>query len=130
MRPPYKRSSGYHRLSVADKQFQYRNRMSEPSTPCPVCETQLAVADLLAHLALRCPGRRAPHPRARWISWRGALALGVPRGTLHRWVAQGWVQVRRQDSGERSYLFREVVQRTAQLRTRMHRPPTTKRGKP
>jgi hypothetical protein len=111
----------YRRMNVVEKQAHQRAQMREAAVVCPVCEVQTTARDLLGHMATRCPGRREPHPASAWVTWREALALGVPRGTLSRWVARGLVR----SSGEiqdRRYLLRDlatcVAWRTLLRRTR------------
>jgi hypothetical protein len=121
----------YQRLSLAEKQALQRERMREPAVTCPVCETQTTAADLLEHIETRCPGPREPNPSASWVSWRQAVAMGVPRETMFRWARQGLVRFRgeRQD---RRYLLRDLAvslaRRRAQQRRDSHKwewPPTT-----
>lgn len=110
----------YHRMSIAQKQAHARERMREPAVTCPVCETQTTAADLLVHLDTRCPGPREPNPNASWISWRQALALGVPRATMNWWVTNGLVHVRG-ELQDRQYLLRDVVLKLAARKHRQRR---------
>lgn len=88
------RTSEYHRLSAAAKEARHRDRMREPAIQCPRCGTSTTVVDLPRHRQTTCPGRREPHPLSEWISWGQALELGVPPGTLSRWVRRGEVRAR------------------------------------
>jgi len=106
------RPSSYHRMSAAAKEARNRDRMREPAIACPVCETQTTAADLLEHVATRCPGQREPGAGSKWISWREALALGVPRSTMNKWVKRGLVRVRGELQA-RQYLLRDVAMRLA-----------------
>jgi hypothetical protein len=133
------RTSEYQRLSVAEKQARHRHAMREPAIPCPHCDTQTTAADLLRHVETSCPGRRQPHPLAKWVTWGEALELGVSRDTLSRWVRKGWVAARsctRQDGPARpgrparqEYLLRDITKLLAlrksispALRTNSDRP--------
>jgi hypothetical protein len=107
-------------MSLADKQARHRNRMREPAVSCPECGTQTTAADLIAHVAARCPGPRDPHPGSKWVSWRDALALGVLRGTLSKWVARGAVRVRG-ETQQREYLMRDIAVRVAAARAQQRR---------
>lgn len=112
-------SSGadYRRLSIGQKQARHRERMREPAVVCPVCETQTTAAELLTHLDGRCSGPREPNPHASWVSWRQALAMGVPRATMNKWVRSGAVRVRGELQA-REYLLRDLVMRLAMCRQR------------
>jgi hypothetical protein len=114
----------YRRLSIGAKQALHRDRMREPAVVCPVCETQTTATDLLEHRASRCPGKREPSAGSKWVSWREALALGVPARTLANWAASGWVRVRG-DRMDRLYLLRDLAQRIAR---RKHRRVGAKNG--
>ena len=106
-------------MSLSEKQVYARLRICEPVVTSPVCETQTAVAELLAHLAARCAGRRPPSPHSSWLSWCEALALGAPRATMARWVSRGEVRVRGEQQ-DRQYLMRDVVLRLAARWQRGH----------
>jgi hypothetical protein len=99
--------AAYHRMTVAEKERYHRDQLREPPMRCPACEAALQPEDLLAHQAERCPGRPAPHPHSKWVSWTDALKTGVPRETLRRWIDQG--QVRTQGDRPRRYLYRDIV---------------------
>lgn len=103
-----RRVSRYHQLSNAQKQAAAREAMREPALSCPRCETMTSPGDLLRHVATSCPGRREPHPRCRWVSWSEAMAMGVARVTLRRWVSNRWVR-RRRAEGRWEYLLRDLV---------------------
>lgn len=109
--------SGYHKMSLAEKQAYSRGRIREPSVVCPDCETQLLPADLLAHME-RCEGPREPHPSSSWVTWREALALGILKGTLSRWVARGLVR-HRGELQDRRYLLRDLVRMMASRRRKI-----------
>jgi hypothetical protein len=121
------RPNPYHRLSISAKQARHREAMREPSIACPHCDTQTTAADLLRHLEA-CSGRREPHPLSKWVTWSEALALGVARDTLSRWVRQGRVRSRvsvrvdgernRGRPARRRYLLRDVTKLLA-LRKRI-----------
>lgn len=108
--------SDYHRMSIAQKQAHARGAAREQAVVCPRCETQTTPADLLAHLSERCPGRRDPHPASAWVTWRQALAMGVLRGTLSKWVDRGLVRIKG-DAQDRRYLMRDLVSRLAARRS-------------
>lgn len=107
----------YQRLSLADKQALQRERMREPAVVCPACDTQTTAADLVDHVTKRCPGRRDPAPNSRWVSWREARALGVPRATLSWWASRGEVRYLGERQG-RKYLLRDLAVRIANRRNR------------
>ena len=109
--------SRYHRLSAPEKAAHTRDAMREPSVACPRCETQTAASDLVPHLD-RCTGPRAPHDRARWVTWGEALELGVPRQTLARWISRGSVRARTMPVPQRQYLLRDLVRRMAERHAR------------
>ncbi len=104
----------YHRLPIAQKRTEYLARMRESLVSCPHCDTLVTPTDLLGHVDQRCEGPGEPGPGSRWISWREARAL-VPKGTLMRWVDQGFVRFtgERQD---RRYLYRDLAVKVAQRR--------------
>lgn len=102
----------YHRMSVAEKERVTRENMREPAIVCQYCETKTTIDDLLTHIAERCPRRRPPHPRGRWIAWREALRLGASRASMTRWVSSGYVMVIG-EQGHRRYLMRDVVKMIA-----------------
>lgn len=105
-------AGSYHGLSIADKQRQQRLAQREPSVRCPWCDVALMPADLLVHLAERCTGPTEPHHTSAWLSWRDALALGVPKATLSRWAATGRVRTRG-DKRAREYLLRDIAKNLA-----------------
>lgn len=102
----------YNKLSVAEKRKCDRDRMCEPTVACPHCEARTTVEDLLKHVAERCPGKRTPHHRSKWVTWTVALAMGVPDGTLRRWVSQGRVRTEG-EPGARRYLERDIARQIA-----------------
>lgn len=109
---------GYARLSLAEKQVAHLERMREPPLRCPACGMETTVADLLAHVAERCPGRAAePHPHARWVSWRDAIGLGVSEPTMSRWIRRGYIRARGEPQ-DRRYLLRDLTLRLAERRAR------------
>lgn len=110
------RDGGYRRLSISAKQAFVLERQREPPVACPRCETQTTAGDLLHHLD-RCEGARAPHPLAKWITWREALGLGATRSTMHSWVGRGLVRTQG-ETGDRRYLLRDLAQRLAARRAR------------
>jgi hypothetical protein len=74
-----------------------------------------AVTELLQRLGLRAVRRRGPRnfgeggpaeKHEEW--WLADLAreLRMPAGTLHGWIRQGWVEVRKQESSGR-WIIRE-----------------------
>jgi hypothetical protein len=107
--------NAYHRLSVVAKRARLLAAGREPPVTCPACETGLPPEDLLGHLTQRCTGARQPHHRARWLTWREALAI-APRANLSRWVTRGEVRTRGEAGPERRYLLRDVVQLVAEQR--------------
>ncbi len=127
MTRPVARRSLYPRLSAAEKRQRAREAIREPAVACQLCGAQVGVADLLPHLALRCPEHRDPHPRSRWINWREAIDLGVFPGTMSRWVKRGIVRIR--DGEERRYLMRDVVLRIAERRVQQRQFPIGNRRK-
>jgi hypothetical protein len=105
----------YAKLSAHAKRLEAIARAREPSVTCPHCDWQMMPADLLTHLSDRCEGKRAPGPGAKMVGFRDALALGVPRATLSRWVANGHVRA----FGERKdrvYMLRDLALKIAQKR--------------
>lgn len=113
-------AGSYQRLSLAGKQALQRERMREPAVTCPVCETQTTAADLLDHIATRCPGPREPNPASKWVTWRQALAIGVLPGTMSKWVKRGLVHVRG-ELQDRRYLLRDIAVRVAAQRCQQRR---------
>lgn len=109
------RIAPYHQLSVAEKRAVSLAGMRESPITCPECDMHVTTTDLIAHLEQRCQGRRDPGPGAKWVSHAEALALGVPRQTLSRWVANGFVRVTggRMD---RRYLHGDLARKVAQRR--------------
>lgn len=105
-------SRRYRRLTMAAKQALHRERMREPAIACPYCEAHTVVAELLRHVESTCPGHRPAHPLSKWISWDEAMALGVPKQTLCRWVVLGYVQSYG-EIGARRYLLRDLVKMLA-----------------
>jgi hypothetical protein len=101
-------ANSYHKMSLAKKQAHALAQLREPSVACPVCDTQLPPVDLLRHFGSTCAGPRAPHPASAWLTWREALKLGVPRGTLSRWAARGIVRTQGEKM-DRRYLLRDVT---------------------
>jgi hypothetical protein len=108
-------TSRYQRLPIAQKRTEDLARIREPAVSCPTCDTQVMPADLLSHMAERCDGPREPGPGARWIPFREAIAMGVPRATLSKWTKNGQVRFlgERQD---RKYLYRDLAVKIAQRR--------------
>lgn len=102
----------YHKLSAADKEAHARDKLREPAIVCPYCETKTTVEALLPHIAERCPGRRPPHPRSKWVTWGEALARGASRASLHEWVERGVVRTSG-SPGNRVYLLRDLVRALA-----------------
>lgn len=99
-------------MGIAEKQALTLERAREPSVSCPTCGTQTTAADLLAHVAQRCPGPRDPHPSAQWIKWADAMRLGIPKATMNKWVSLRYVRVRGEIQ-DRQYLLRDVAVRFA-----------------
>lgn len=110
----------YHRLSIAEKQAHQRQSMREPAVMCPSCETQTTAADLLEHVASRCPGPRQPGSSSKWVSWREALAMGILPGTMSKWVKRGLVRARG-ELQDRQYLLRDIAVRVAAQRSQQRR---------
>jgi hypothetical protein len=106
--------SAYHRANLQLKQRHALDRARERPIRCPACDTQVTTADLLPHVRERCAGRAAPHPAARWLTWREARALGASKATLHRLASGGVVRVRG-PLRKRLYLFRDLVLELARL---------------
>jgi hypothetical protein len=102
----------YHRMPIAQKRAAALATMREPLVVCPVCDAHTTPRDLLDHLRERCPGQREPHPGSAWVTWREALAMGVPRQTLLFWVRRGSVRYRG-ERGDRRYLLRDLAIRRA-----------------
>lgn len=103
----------YQKLSIAQKRALNLTSVREPAVTCPNCDTQVMTVDLLAHLEQRCAGPRAPGPGSKWLTWREAIAMGVPAKTLSNWARNGHVRFvgERQD---RKYLHRDLVLKLAQ----------------
>lgn len=112
---PAPASAEYHRLPVAAKRAAALASVREPPIACPSCDVQVTPADLLAHMAQRCPGPREPGPGARWIPWREAVAAGVAPQTLSFWARRRQVRYRG-ERGDRQYLLRDLALRIAQRR--------------
>lgn len=102
----------YQRLPIAEKRALDLSRARQPAVTCPDCDLQVMPVDLLNHLRDRCGGLRPPGPADKWVSFREALALGVPRGTLSRWVDAGLVRVMGAVQ-DRRYLHRDLALRVA-----------------
>jgi len=109
------RAARYRKLPIGEKQAENLAKMREPAVVCPICDAHTTARDLLEHLASRCPGRREPHPGSAWVTWREALALGVPATTLSFWARTEQVRFigARQD---RKYLMRDLAKKIAQRR--------------
>lgn len=118
----------YHLLSAAEKRRFAIDRIREPDIACPHCGTRTLVKDLVAHIAERCPGQAPVHGRAAWVPWHQALALGVKRHTMSRWVRSGRVRCRG-TRGRREYLLRDIVSAIA-MRRRTVRPNATRSNDP
>lgn len=112
--------TGYRRMSLIEKQAHARAQVREAAVPCPSCDTQVMPVDLLGHLEARCTGPREPGPGAKWVTWREALAMGVPKLTIVRWIKAGRVR-RRGERGERRYLLRDLAQNVARIRVNRRR---------
>ncbi len=104
----------YSRMNIAQKQAHQREVMREPSVVCPVCETQTTAVYLIKHVT-RCTGPREPNRHSKWVSWRDAMRMGVPRETMSRWVKRGLVRVRG-ELQDREYLLRDIALRVAARR--------------
>jgi hypothetical protein len=100
--------AAYHKLGITAKRTQALANMREEALRCPACGVACTAADLLGHTAERCPGRPNPHPHAKWIDWREATSMGVPRTTLARLVQRGVVRARGPERARR-YLLRDVA---------------------
>lgn len=107
------RPTSYQRLSIIEKRALDVSRVREQPIACPECGVGVMPEELLAHLGKRCEGQKAPGPRAKWVTWPEARALGVPRQTLARWVAHGFVRFVGEPQS-RKYLLRDLVIRIAQ----------------
>ena len=97
----------YHRMSAPDKRRLARARMREDPLRCPRCGLGVQPDDLLKHVEERCEGRGGVPQQARWVTWSEALAMGVPRKTMHRWVRAGRVRSYGQPR-KRKYLMRDI----------------------
>lgn len=107
-------SSAYHLMSAHEKQVYARQQVREAAIACPGgCGMQLMHDDLLSHLRKRCTGKPEPGPTAKWIGWREAESLGVPRETLYRWARQRRVRVIIRD-GTRRFLKGDLINRIAE----------------
>lgn len=106
--PEAPKTPDYRHLTAAAKQARVEAASREPAIACPRCGTMTTVADGRRHLAETCTGRREAHPLSKWVSWRQAVEMGVPKQTLHDWVQRGVVQIRTGAEG-RQYLERDVV---------------------
>lgn len=98
----------YRSLTKAEKEAEVYGRLREPAVACARCEVQVMPSDMPRHLESACPGRREPHPLDRWLTWAGAMGLGVAKATMYRWIRAGEIQVR-MVSGTRRYLERDIV---------------------
>jgi hypothetical protein len=105
----------YQKLSISEKRSLDLDRAREPAVTCPICDTQVMPADLLAHLEQRCSGPREPGRGARWITHREVLAMGVARQTLSFWASRGFVRYTG-DRQDRKYLYRDLAVKVAQRR--------------
>jgi hypothetical protein len=103
----------YQKLSISEKRSLDLDRVREPAVTCPICDTQVMPADLLAHLELRCPGPRAPGPGARWITRAEARGMGLSNSTLSFWADRGFVRYTG-DRQDRKYLYRDLAVKVAQ----------------
>lgn len=112
--------SRYHQLPIAQKRAESIARVREPAVTCPDCDTQVMTVDLHEHHVSRCPGRREPGPGSKWVTYREALAFGVPKRTLVRWVRRGHVRVKG-GRGDRLYLLRDLTTRIVQQRASRRR---------
>lgn len=106
-------ATSYQKLSIHEKRARDLTSVRESAVSCPSCDTQVMPVDLLVHMEQRCQGPRDPGPSAKWVTWREALAMGVPANTLARWARSGFVRYvgERQD---RKYLLRDLALKIAQ----------------
>lgn len=120
-------ASGYHKLSLQEKQAEAMGRAREPAMTCPTCQTQIMPSDWTRHAAERCTGPREPGKGSKWIDWREATRVhGARQWDLSRWVRDGLVRVdgpRR----EQRYLLDDVIRRIADKRDRAIRNATLSR---
>lgn len=108
-------AASYQKLSIADKRALDLSRARDAAVRCPHCDMQVMPTDLVAHIDKRCAGRPEPGPGAKWVTWAEALAMGVPRVTMHRWVERGFVRFTG-DRQDRKYLLRDLALKIAQRR--------------
>lgn len=105
--------AAYHLMSIKEKSARALGQARDASVRCPDCDMAVLPVDLLAHMQERCGGQPEIGAGAKWVSWREALAMGVPGKTFARWVERGFVRFvgERQD---RKYLLRDLALRIAQ----------------
>lgn len=101
-------TAGYHGMSAAQKSAVANGSMAEPPVRCPGCDVATPPADLLNHVADRCPGPADPGPAAKWITRRDAQALGIQPMTLSRLSRSGRVRYRGTKM-DRQYLLRDLA---------------------
>lgn len=107
--------AAYHRLSVVQKRAEALARARESAIRCEECWYQVMPAELLDHVANRCPGRPEPDPRCAWVTWSEAIDKGVTQYTLMTWVRDGLVRVNG-EKHDRRYLLRDLVRWVARMR--------------
>ena len=105
-------TKSYQQLSLAEKRRKDLAGVRETAVTCPSCDVQVMPADLLRHLEVRCEGPREPGPSSKWLTYREALAQGVAKRTLVRWVRRGHVRTEG-GRGDRRYFARDLILRIA-----------------
>jgi hypothetical protein len=100
--------SGYHLLSLREKQAGALAHARESAIRCEQCQTQVMPAEYLRHRETRCAGRPEPDARSTWLTWSQALNVGVGQHTLSGWVRDGFVRVRG-EKAQRRYLLADLV---------------------
>lgn len=118
--------AAYHLLPIAEKRALAIDTQRERAVTCPDCDMQVMPVDLLAHLAERCEGRRAPGMSAKWVGWREAVAIirrAIPQSEASAMMRLSrWARPNRRDitavrsvgeRGDRKYLLADLAKHLA-----------------
>ena len=98
-------TTDYQKMTIKEK--ERANRQHGLPNRCPECDMAVPPEDVPGHID-RCPGRAPPHPRARWVAFKQALKMGVPKKDLLELVGAGIIRTKG-EKGSRRYLLRDVA---------------------
>jgi hypothetical protein len=104
---PKKRDAAeYRKKSIKEKEAA--NRQHGIPNRCPECDVAVSPEDSIRHRKELCPGRPDPHPNARWVYHRQALAMGISAKELSELSAARIVRTMG-EKGHRRYLMRDIA---------------------